>query len=94
MRNEVVRVRLFQLFVLRICRPQAAEFAVNQSEWPGVAPRPILCGLVGTFMRSLPLSGHWALMSAVHTGGRQRHIPPQGWNQPQLEGGTEAMLSD
>lgn len=71
MRNEVARVRFFQLFILRICRPQAVEFAVNQSEWPNVAPRPILCGLGGTFMRSLPLSGHWALMSEVLTRSRK-----------------------
>ena len=32
MRNEVVKVRLFQLFILRICRPQVVEFGVNQSD--------------------------------------------------------------
>lgn len=31
MRNEVVKVSLFLLFILSICRPQAVEFGVNQS---------------------------------------------------------------
>ena len=32
MRNEVVKVRLFQIFMLSICRPQVVEFGVNQSD--------------------------------------------------------------
>lgn len=59
MRNELVKVRLFQLFILRICRPQVVGFGVNQSDWPNVALQSILCGLKGTLMRSFPLSGHW-----------------------------------
>lgn len=31
MRNEVVKVSLFLLFILSICRPQVVEFGVNQS---------------------------------------------------------------
>lgn len=59
MRNELVKVRLFQLFILRICRPQVVGFGVNQSDQPNVALQPILCGLKGMLMRSFPLSGHW-----------------------------------